>query len=340
MDEVPMDLSLCTSQIERFQRETGSTDIASYFRLPHRWIGVEMTGPDDPRSVYPRETLPERTSFDAWGVAHSAGSEAAYHMTRLHHPLRGATDPAEIDAYPMPRFDDAAETARLSERVRAIHQSGFATVAGLAQTVWESAWAIRSMEDLMVDMMSDDDAATLLLDRVTDVSRRRARIVAQAGCDIIQIGDDIGMQSTPMMSIDLWRDWLKPRLASVIDAARTAKPDIIVFYHSCGFVLPFIDDLIDIGVEVLNPIQPESMPFETVHRGWGDRLSFWGTIGTQSTLPFGTVADVHAAVRANVTRCGENGGIVIGPTHLVEPEVPWENIVALRDACDQLSPAR
>jgi len=93
----------------------------------------------------------------------------------------------------------------------------------------------------------------------------------------------------------------------------------------------------ELGVEILNPVQPESMDFESIHACYGDRLSFWGTIGTQRTMPFGSVEDVKNEVRRNVAICGEAGGIVIGPTHVVEPEVPWENIVALREACDELS---
>jgi uroporphyrinogen decarboxylase len=335
--EIPLEIELVASHHERFKRETGMTDVAEYLRFSHRDVRVAMEGPDDARSLYTREELPERTRFDAWGVAHSAGSEAAYHMTRLHHPLKGATSVNEIVDFPPPRIDADAELDRLSAETKRLRDSGLAVVGRMAQTVWETAWAIRSMEDLMVDMMSEDEMATVLLDRVTDISCARAGLFAEAGCDIVHLGDDIGMQSSPMMSVDLWRAWLKPRLGRVIDAAREKSPDILIFYHSCGFVEPFIDDLIELGVEILNPVQPESMDFETIHARYGDRLSFWGTIGTQTTMPFGSVEDVKNEVRRNVRICGEDGGIVIAPTHVVEPEVPWENIVALREVCDELS---
>ncbi len=237
----------------------------------------------------------------------------------------------------MPRIDAEAEVSRIAGEVGRIHRSGFAAVGLMEQTVWETAWAIRSMEDLMVDMMSDDDAAAILLDGVTEVSRVRAHLLAEAGCDVVQLGDDIGMQQSTMMSVDFWRRWLKPRLAQVISEARSAKPEIIIFYHSCGYVLPFIDDLIEVGVEVLNPVQPECMAFEEVHSRFGDRLSFWGTIGTQTTMPYGSTAEVRQEVTRNVQLCGESGGLVIAPTHMLEPDVPWRNIVALREACDELS---
>jgi uroporphyrinogen decarboxylase len=140
-----------------------------------------------------------------------------------------------------------------------------------------------------------------------------------------------------MMSVELWREWIKPRWKKVIDAARKQKPDILVYYHSCGYVLPFIDELIEIGVEILNPVQPESMDFNEVHDRFGDRLSFWGTIGTQTTLPFGTPDDVRKTVISRLDKCGKKGGIVIAPTHLVEPEVPWENLQAMIDTVSSYS---
>jgi len=162
-------------------------------------------------------------------------------------------------------------------------------------------WRTRR-EALMMDMMSDDDMATLLLDRLTAISAILAQTYAEAGCDILHLGDDIGMQSTPMMSVEMWRTWLKPRLKQVIDAAKSKNERTLIFYHSCGFIEPFIDDLIECGIDILNPIQPESMSFASLHERYADRLSFWGTIGTQTTMPFGT------------------------------PEVPWENIMALFEA--------
>ncbi len=119
----------------------------------------------------------------------------------------------------------------------------------------------------------------------------------------------------------------------MIAAARNEKPDILVFYHSCGYVLPFVKELAEIGVDILNPVQPECMEFEEVHRLYGGIVSFWGTIGTQTTLPFGTPAEVKAVVRRNLDICGKSGGIVVSPTHMVEPEVPWENLVAMKEAC-------
>ena len=185
----------------------------------------------------------------------------------------------------------------------------------------------------MMDMVCADEKATYIFDEVTARAVINAESFARAGVDILYLGDDIGMQSTIMMSIDMYTEWLKPRLKRVIDAARAVNPDIIVFYHSCGFVTPFIEHLIEVGVDVLNPIQSECMDFEEIHREFGDRISFHGTIGTQKIMPFGTPEEVRETVWRNLDIAGGNGGLFPAPTHMLEPEVPWENVLAYVDAC-------
>jgi uroporphyrinogen decarboxylase len=130
----------------------------------------------------------------------------------------------------------------------------------------------------------------------------------------------------------MYRTWLKPRLTRVIAAAKAAKPDILISYHSCGYVLPFIDDLIDAGVDILNPVQPECMAFAELQAQYGERLSFNGTIGTQQLMPYGTPQQVRDEVRRNLELAGEKGGLFCCPTHMLEPEVPWANVEAYVEA--------
>ncbi len=330
-ESVPVDMSLCPSQVEGFRKIYGHDDYPSEFGFPCRGIWMQMQpGYESGPALYTRETLPPDTRIDVWGVGHSR-QEGCWHMTHMHHPLAGDVALEEIERYPVPHITSETE-AQVVQAVRQWHGQGLAVSGGMACTIWETAWYLRSMENLMEDMMTDDARAVVLLDKVTAVSERRAETYARAGCDILHLGDDIGMQQTIMMSLDLWRKWLKPRLARVIQAARRVKPDILIFYHSCGYVLPFLEELIEVGVDILNPVQPECMDFEVVHRMVGRRLSFWGTIGTQTTLPFGTPDEVRETVWSRLRLCGPAGGIVIGPTHMVEPEVPWENLMAMIEA--------
>lgn len=334
-DRVPFSCGdFCPSQVEAFKARFGHDDIFGYFNVPFRSAGIasEKTW-TDARALYPREDLPADTKIDAFGVGHSH-RPGCYHMTRMHHPLRGEdVSLNEISKYPLPRIAPGCEDS-LRQVVAGYHAKGLATMASMGMTVWEISWYIRSMEDLMADMMTGDERATVHLDRLTALAVERIRVAARAGFDIVQLGDDIGMQKTIMMSLELWRTWLKPRLASVIRAGREIRPEMLVFYHSCGYVLPFLDELIEVGVDILNPVQPECMPFEEVYAKVGGRMSFWGTVGTQTTLPFGTPDDVRRVVWQNLRICGPQGGLVIAPTHLVEPEVPWANLLALKEACE------
>ncbi|MGI5930728.1 MAG: uroporphyrinogen decarboxylase family protein [Pseudoflavonifractor sp.] len=205
-------------------------------------------------------------------------------------------------------------------------------------TVWETSWYIRGMEPLMMDMMCDEEMAEVILDRVTQMSIQRAKLYAEAGVDILYLGDDVGMQNSLMMSEELYVTWIKPRLKQVIEAAKAIKPDIIVFYHSCGFVEPLIPHLIEAGIDVLNPIQPECMDFEEIFEKYGDQVAFHGTVGTQSVMPFGTPEEVKAVVKKNLDIAGPKGGLFVAPTHLLEPEVPWENIRAYVEVCREYRP--
>ena len=333
-EEVPVDFSLCPSQEESYRKnEHSSADYMDYFKMP--WKRLPELRPDkDLRPQYQKYHqavgLAEE-EIDEWGVGHRA-TASSMHMTQMYHPLEHAETEEEILGYPLPTYSSAGNPG-LRESAEALHSQGLASIGNMQCTIWETAWYIRGMENLMMDMMSDDPKAEILLDRVTEMAIQRAVLYAQAGPDILFLGDDIGMQHSLMMSTELYNKWLKPRLKRVIDAAREVKPDLIVFYHSCGYVEPMIPYLIEAGIDVLNPIQPECMDFEEIYQKYGDRLSFHGTIGTQSIMPFGTPEEVKAQVKKNLDIAGKKGGLFVAPTHLIEPEVPWENILAYVEAC-------
>ena len=251
-------------------------------------------------------------------------------MTRMHHPLKGA-DLNEIIDYPYPTIAED-ELSKLKIRIEDLKNNGLASFGFMQMTVWEASWYLRSMDELMIDMMMEDEKATVLLDKLTEFAISKATTYARAGTDILSLGDDIGTQSSIMIDVGFWERWLKPRLAKVIASAREINPDILIFYHSCGHITPFIDQLIEVGVDILNPIQPESMNFDEVYDNFGDRVSFWGTLGTQQLLPFGTKKEVYDMAISRLEKCGPKGGIVLGPTHVVEPEVPWENLAAIAEA--------
>ena len=214
----------------------------------------------------------------------------------------------------------------------AVQARGLAALAVMDCTIFEVAWYMRSMERLLLDFADSSPFAAALLDRITALREVQARRYAESGADVICMGDDVGTQRGMLMSVRMWRTWLKPRLARVIAAARQVRPDVLVFFHSDGNVTAIVEDLIEIGVDILNPVQPECMDPVALRRRFGGRLCLWGTIGTQSTFPFGSPEDVHREVRTRIDDGRPGGGLFLAPTHMVEPEVPFANIVAFVDA--------
>lgn len=337
-EAVPYEFMLCPSLVEEFEKRTGEKelDYVDYFQMP--WKRISDLKPDQEgteRFLKYYEALKPGTEIDEWGVAHES-SPNAMHMTRMIHPLKDAEEVEEIMEYPLPAYSEAGNP-ELKKEADALKARGVAAVGNMQCTIWETSWYIRGMESLMMDMIADEEMAAAILDRVTEMSLKRALLYAGAGVDILFLGDDIGMQASTMMSEEMYLEWIWPRLKMLIGEVKKVRPDILIFYHSCGFIEPFIPHLIEAGVDVLNPIQTECMDFEDIYRQYGDRLSFHGTIGTQTVMPFGTPEEVRAAVKKNLDIAGSKGGLFVAPTHLLEPEVPWENIMAYIEACKEYS---
>jgi len=149
------------------------------------------------------------------------------------------------------------------------------------------------------------------------------------GADMIWTGDDMGSQQTMLIAPEQWRQFFKPRMANFISTLKKMNPDIKIAYHSDGNIYPIIPELIEIGVDVLNPIQPASIDPAKVKRDFGDKLCFWGTKDEPQTLPFGTPADVEKEVRERLKTVGKDGGLILGPTHHVQLDTPMENFWAM-----------
>jgi uroporphyrinogen decarboxylase len=328
-ERVPFDLVLCPHHIENVKKKTGTADYAEYFNLPFRYVELEPTKKQiDYTKFY--KNLPanaKKLSWNPeWGVYSIPGSVA--HFEEMLHPLADFESVDEIRAYPFPDYNESYRWATMETQIEALRASDKVAVAFMQMTIFEVSWYLRGMEQFMVDMAAEPEFASALLDEITAIRIGMAEKYAAAGVDILMLGDDVSTQIDMMLSPALWREMLKPRLAQVIDAARGANNNILIFYHGDGNLQAIIPDLIEIGVDILNPVQPECMNPAEMKKLYGSRLSFWGTVGTQTTLPFGTPAEVEAMVRERVATVGKNGGLVLAPTHVIEPDVPWENIEA------------
>jgi uroporphyrinogen-III decarboxylase len=148
------------------------------------------------------------------------------------------------------------------------------------------------------------------------------------GVDVIWIGDDFGMQDGMIISPQLFREFFKPRYAYLFSKWKTLNPNVKIAFHSDGNIFPIIPDLIEVGLDILNPVQPKSMDPAKVKKMYGDKLSFWGPVDIQEVLPFGTPQDVANEVKLRLRTVGKGGGLIIAPAHNIQSQVPLENILA------------
>lgn len=330
---VPIDFDLCPSLNEQFQKRTGASDFREYYDFPYRYVQIHPTRyPHDYSRYYTHitEDLSPISWNPEWGVMGTFGSLA--HFQKMFHPMEHFTSVQEILDYPFPDFDADYRWEGVKKQNHKMIDDGYAAVAFMQMTIFELAWYLRGMEQFMSDFYEDPEFNEVLLDRITNLRIHMARRYAAADTDILMLGDDVSTQKDMMMSPALYRAQLKPRLTRIIQAAKEVKPDILVFYHGDGNLEQIVPDLIDAGVDVLNPVQPECVSPFRLKELYGDRLSFWGGIGTQTTMPFGTKEEIFQICKDLIQKVGKNGGLVLAPTHMLEPEVPYENLEAFLQA--------
>jgi uroporphyrinogen decarboxylase len=199
-------------------------------------------------------------------------------------------------------------------------------------TIWETAWALRGYDRLLSDLVTAPELAEAILDIPYRYHLAAARRLVEMGVDMIWIGDDVGSQRAMLISPAHWRRFLKPRMAGFIAALKAANPRVKVAYHSDGVVWPILPDLIEIGLDILNPVQPACMDPAELKARYGEQLCFWGSIDEQQTLPFGTAEEVRGEVLERLRTIGRGGGLIIGPTHHVQLDTPMENFWSMVNA--------
>lgn len=339
VDRIPREAKFTPPALETFKKNTGAEDPAEYFNMETREVYFRPPEEMTDFSVYYPDRVPafpKDIGWDVgeWGVGTFPGS--LFHFIHIVHPMKNFKTLEELKNYPFPDPAARGRHEHLDEEVKAIKARELAAIGYMEWTIWEIAWQMRGMEQLFEDMIFNESFAGYLFDRVTEIRCRMAARMAQSGVDIIRLGDDVGMQNGMMMSPGMWRDWLKPRLKQVIASAKAVNPVVKISYHSDGVIYPIIPDLIEIGVDILNPVQPECMDPFFIKKEYGKDLVLWGCLGTQTTMPFGSPEEVKQVVTRLVKELGPNGGFVLSPTHVLEPEVPWENMKTMFETVDNI----
>jgi len=318
--------------MKTFKEKTGAEDPAEYFDYDLRILSFAGTQRKEAFEKYLPETVPEGAYVDPnWGNLEIKGAHENVNQV-VHHALSSVKTVAEIDDYPLPDLLEPYRHLHLAEKNKSLHERGFATLGFMSQTLFESAWLLFGFEKFLTLMLENNPLAVRILERLEAMRIEQAKIYAAAGVDILRIGDDVGTERGMMISPRLFRENLKPRYARVIEATRRVNPNILIFYHSDGDCREIIPDLIEIGVEILNPVQPECMDPAEIKREYGKDLAFAGTISTQRMMPFGKPDDVRGEVRLRIETIGRGGGLLLAPSHLLQDEVPWENVLTFFDA--------
>ena len=272
---------------------------------------------------------------DEWGVSWlSAPYETPYgvgHYTEPRgHPLAEAD--AKAVALYRPPDPGRPELYTDAERLIAEHGAEYWIVGSTVTTIFETAWALRGLEQLLTDFIEDPDLADAILDIPYRYHLAAAETLVRMGVDMIWLGDDVGHQHGMFISPRHWRRFLKPRMAHIIERLKTINPGVKIAYHTDGCVYPIIPELIEIGLDVLNPIQPAAMEPVKVKREYGKDLCFWGSMDEQYTLPFGSPDDVRREVLDRIATLGADGGLILAPTHHVQLDTPLENFWAMVEA--------
>ena len=287
--------------------------------------------PGPPPSALSREITPDRF-VDAWGITWQL-QPGNHYFDIADWPLRDATAD-DIQRYPWPDLAHPTRFAGLKEKARAIREAGYAVVALSGISPFEFSYMLRGMDRWFLDLGADHDFVHALMRKLTDLMRSAVeRLLEEAGeyIDVLVTGDDLGGQNGPLISTAMYRELVKPCHVELMRAIKQ-RTRARIFYHSDGNIYPLLNDLIETGIDVLNPVHVAARDMgdtARLKREFGRRLSFCGAIDTQRVLPHGTTDDVRREVRRRIKDLAPGGGYILAAVHCLQPDVPPENVCAL-----------
>ncbi len=314
----------------------GVEDADELFQTDVRFVGFDPPVEQDRLLEY-LEALPadvhvgseaQLRTYEEWGYRPAEDSI---------HPLGRLRSTAEWTRGLLPDFSDRRRHQRLAEDVRRLQDRGLAVAASpphLGGELFESAWRLRGFERFMRDLVKEPELVGYLIDQLAALATESAVILARCGVDILILDDDVAYCGGLLISPFMWRRFFKPRLARIIEAARRVAPDLLIFYHSDGDFTRLLPDLVELGVNVVNPVAPDCMDAAAIRRAFGGRLALWGTVGTAVTWDLGTPAQIREEVRQRTASVGRSG-LLLSPAYDLD-FAPRRNVAAFSEAVRDL----
>lgn len=267
---------------------------------------------------------------DEWGLQYR---RVGLYDEAVVRPLANCNSVEDLEKYDFP--DPLAEGRwDFAEEVIKKYKKDYGIIGDLEACIFELAWNLVGMEKFMIDMATGEEYIDVLLDKITAFSTTCGLKMIELGADLIWAGDDMGTQTGLMISANMWREVFKPRLHKMFTTFKAANKNIKIAYHSCGAIAPIIDELAEIGLDIINPLQPRAKGMEIggLYEKHKDKLIFFGGIDVQDVLPHGTTEDVKAEVLRCITATDGGRKYILAPAHNIQPDTPVDNVYTFFEA--------
>ncbi len=330
-DRVPISIGLTPDIHQAVCQATGLSGLEL-----SRFLGNDILGsPYDSWDYYGGTSSQEGSTYvDTWGITRvwidqpGGGS----YTEVLVSPLAEATI-HDLDDYPWPDLAHHPTMSRVADFVRRHGDEYF--IYGSGASIFEGAFNLIGYERFLTDLAADRPFIDHLLDILTEIQAAAIRAEVGAGVDTVYFMDDPSGQRGMLLAPRLWREMFKPRYQYMIQQAKAVNPDIFVANHNCGDLREIIPDWLELGLQILDPVQPRAMDPAGLKRLYGDKLCFKGAVDEQHVLPFGSPDDVIAEVKLRLRQLAPGGGYILGPSHAIQADTSVENVLALSRAAQE-----
>lgn len=286
-------------------------------------VGIGACSPRDD----PTREIGEGIYTNEWGIKYR---KSGYYTEMINFPLAHAETTADVEAYSMP---DPLSPGRFDHAIRMVETYGreYAICGDAETTIFETSWYLVGMEKFFIDLALGKPYVFALMDRVMNYSLGIATELINIGADLIWLGDDFGSQTGMIISPELWREAFKERMRFLIGELKRQKTDLKIAYHCCGSYFPIMGDLVEIGVDILNALQPTARDMDTrkIKETFGSRAALFGAIDIQKVVPFGTMEELESEVRRVIRDAAPGGGYILAGAHNIQPDTSVEKVVKL-----------